>query len=80
MVDQFEMKNFDSLKRKILTVWKGKFWQLKNENFWQFEKENFDSFEKENFDSLKRKILHSDGISSRTLQPLEILAWSLVWW
>jgi hypothetical protein len=52
------------LKMKILTVWKGK--------FWQFEKENFDSLkrkiltvwkgkfwqsEKENFDSLKRKIL-----------------------
>jgi hypothetical protein len=33
-------KNFDSLERKILTVWKGK----------------FEQFGKENFDSLKRKI------------------------
>jgi hypothetical protein len=35
------MKNFDSLKMEILTVWKGKFWQ----------------FEMENFDSLKMEIL-----------------------
>jgi hypothetical protein len=60
------------LKRKILTVWKGKFWQFEKGNFdslkswiltvwkgkfWQFEKGNFDSFKKENFDSLKRRIL-----------------------
>jgi hypothetical protein len=45
--DTLEKENFDSLERKILTVWKGK--------FWQFGKGNFDSLEKENFDSLKRK-------------------------
>ncbi len=38
---QFRKENFDSLKREILTVWKGKFWQI----------------EKGNFDSLKREIL-----------------------
>jgi hypothetical protein len=35
------MEIFDSLKKEILTVWNGNFWQ----------------FEKGNFDSLKRKIL-----------------------
>jgi hypothetical protein len=65
---------FDSLERKILTVWKGKFWQFKKGNFdslereiltvwkgkfWQFEKGNFDSLEKGNFDSLEREILNS---------------------
>ncbi len=51
----FALDNFDSLKRKILTVWKGK--------FWQFGKENFDSLKRKiltvwkgKFDSLKRKI------------------------
>ncbi len=39
--DSLERKLFDSLKRDILTVWKGKFWQ----------------FGKGNFDSLERKIL-----------------------
>ncbi len=39
-------ESFDSLKKKILTVWKGKFWQ----------------FEKENFDSLKRKFLTDPSV------------------
>jgi hypothetical protein len=62
---------FPIFKKKILTVWKGNFWQFEKEiltvwngKFWQFEKENFDSlkrkfwqFENENFDSLKWEIL-----------------------
>jgi hypothetical protein len=35
--------NFDSLKRKILTVRKEKFWQFEKGKFWQFGKKNFDS-------------------------------------
>jgi hypothetical protein len=35
--------NFDRLEREILTVWKGKFWQIGKRNFWQFGKGNFDS-------------------------------------
>jgi hypothetical protein len=55
---------FDSLKRKILTVWKGKFWQFGKENFDSLERKiltvwkwKFWQFENENFDSLERKIL-----------------------
>jgi hypothetical protein len=40
-------ENFDSLERKILTVWKGK--------FWQFEKGNFDSLNKKNLKVWKGK-------------------------
>jgi hypothetical protein len=69
---QFEKENFDSFKRKTLTVLKGKFWQFEKENFdslkrgiltvwkgefWQFWKEKFWQFKKENFDSLKKIIL-----------------------
>ncbi len=43
----FDRWAFDSLKRKILTVWKRKFWQFKKGKFWQFEKENFDSLKRE---------------------------------
>ncbi len=68
------MGNFDSLKREILTVLKGKFWQFEKENFDSFKREiltvlkgKFWQFGKENFDSLKRKILtvatYSLGIS-----------------
>jgi hypothetical protein len=46
---QFRKRNFDSLEREILTVWKTK--------FWRFRKRNFDSLEKQNFDSLKSEIL-----------------------
>jgi hypothetical protein len=60
-------KNFYSLKREILTVWKGKFDNLEKENFDSLKRKiltvlkreiltvwkgNFDSLEKENFDSL----------------------------
>jgi hypothetical protein len=34
------------LKREILTVWKGKFWQFGKGNFWQFEKGNFNILER----------------------------------
>jgi hypothetical protein len=55
--DSSKKENFDILKRKILTVWKGNIWQFENENFdslkreiltvwkgkfWQFEKPNFE--------------------------------------
>jgi hypothetical protein len=48
-MSRFLLWNFDILKMKILTVWKGK--------FDSFKKMNFDSLEKENFDSLERKFL-----------------------
>ncbi len=44
-----EKENFDSLKKKILTVWKRKILTVWKGKFWQFEKGNFDS--------LKRKFL-----------------------
>jgi hypothetical protein len=51
-------------KKKILTVWKRKFWQFENENFDSLKrkiltvwKRKFWQFENQNFDSLKRKIL-----------------------
>jgi hypothetical protein len=63
-IKQFEKENFDSLKRKILTVWKGKIRQFEKENFDSLKRKisavwkgKFWQFEKENFDSLKRKIL-----------------------
>ncbi len=53
-----------SLKRKILTVWKAKFWQFKKKNFDSLKRKNltvwkrkFWQFGKQNFDSFKRKIL-----------------------
>jgi hypothetical protein len=48
-IDSLEMGNFDSLERKILTVWKRKILTVL--------KGKFDSFENQNFYSLKRKIL-----------------------
>ncbi len=52
------------MKREILTVWKGKFWQFKKKNFDTLEREvltvwkgKFWQFEMENFDTLKREIL-----------------------
>jgi hypothetical protein len=44
---QFEKENFDSLKKKILTVWKGKFLTVWKRKFCQFEKGNFDSLKRE---------------------------------
>jgi hypothetical protein len=55
------MENFDSLKGKILTVWKGKFWQFEKENFDNFERKIFWQSEKEIFDSLKTKNFDSFG-------------------
>ncbi len=52
-----EQENFDSLKRKILTVWKEKFWQFGKGKFWQFGKKNFDSLERKILTVWKRKIL-----------------------
>jgi hypothetical protein len=40
-------RNFDSLEKEILTVWKGKFWQFGKGILWQFGKEKFDSLERE---------------------------------
>ncbi len=58
------MANCDSLKREILTVWKGNFWQFEKEIFDSLEREiltvwkgNFWQFGKGNFDSLKKEIL-----------------------
>jgi hypothetical protein len=45
----FKVGEFDSLKRKFLTVWKG--------NFWQFEKEIFDSLTRKILTVWKKKIL-----------------------
>ncbi len=39
----------DRRKRKILTVWKGKFWQFWKGKFWQFWKGKFWQFEKGKF-------------------------------
>jgi hypothetical protein len=57
-----EKENFDSLKKEILTVWKGKFWQFGKGiltvwkgKFWQFGKGNFDSLEREILTVWKRK-------------------------
>jgi hypothetical protein len=61
---QFWKENFDSLERKILTVWKGKFWQFGKEDFDSLERKiltvwkgKFWQLGKEDFDSLERKIL-----------------------
>ncbi len=64
LFDSLERKNFDSLKTKIFTVWKGKFWQFGKGNFDSLKRKfltvwkgKFWQFENKNFDSLKRKIL-----------------------
>jgi hypothetical protein len=51
------MGNFDSSKREILTVWKGKFGQ----------------YEKKNFDNLKREILTVWKGKISTVWKMEIL-------
>ncbi len=62
--DSLKKRNFYSLEREILTVWKGKFWQFGKGNFDSLEreiltvwKEKLWQFGKRNFDSLEREIL-----------------------
>jgi hypothetical protein len=66
---QFEKGNFDSLKRKFLTVWKGKFLTVWKGKFLTVWKGKFLTVWKGNFDSLKREIFLKSQIFGISILP-----------